>query len=109
MTTVRPSGASFYDELRLVAEADAYLRELRFGRSRAVETTKSYAGGIVLYLRWCRDTRRDWRTAARDHRTRMAWLAGCRRRPRRYERKASQFLAFTSIACTLTCYRRLSN
>jgi hypothetical protein len=26
---------------------------------------------------------------------------------RRYERKADHFLAFTSIACTLICYRRL--
>ena len=39
----------------------------------------------------------------------MAWLAGCRRRHRRYERQAIHFLAFTSIACTLTCYRRLTN
>jgi transposase len=39
----------------------------------------------------------------------MAWLAGCRRLHRRYERKAEHFLAFTSIACTLICYRRLTN
>ena len=38
----------------------------------------------------------------------MAWLAGCRRLHRRYERKASRFLAFTSIACTLICYRQLA-
>ncbi|GAB2809818.1 transposase [Streptomyces chlorus] len=38
----------------------------------------------------------------------MAWLAGCRRLHRRYEREATHFLAFTSIACTLTCYRRLT-
>ena len=38
----------------------------------------------------------------------MAWLAGCRRLHRRYERKAEHFLAFTSIACTLICYRRLT-
>jgi transposase len=37
----------------------------------------------------------------------VAWLAGCRRLHRRYERKAERFLAFTSIACTLICYRRL--
>ncbi|HEY0688077.1 MAG TPA: transposase, partial [Kribbella sp.] len=37
----------------------------------------------------------------------MAWLAGCRRPRRRYEREAGHFLAFTSIACTLICYRRL--
>ena len=39
----------------------------------------------------------------------MAWLAGCRRLHRRYERKADHFLAFTSIACTLIRYRRLTN
>nr|WP_285509406.1 IS5 family transposase [Streptomyces sp. NBRC 13847] len=38
----------------------------------------------------------------------MAWLAGCRRLHRRYERKAEHFLAFTSIACTLICFRRLT-
>lgn len=38
----------------------------------------------------------------------MAWLAGCRRLHRRYERKADHFLAFTGIACTLICYRRLT-
>lgn len=38
----------------------------------------------------------------------MSWLAGCRRLHRRYERKAEHFLAFTSIACTLICYRRLT-
>lgn len=37
----------------------------------------------------------------------MAWLAGCRRLHRRYERKADHVLAFTSITCTLICYRRL--
>jgi transposase len=38
----------------------------------------------------------------------MSWLAGCRRLHRRYERKADHFLAFSSIACTLICYRRLT-
>ncbi|MER6694954.1 transposase, partial [Streptomyces minutiscleroticus] len=38
----------------------------------------------------------------------MARLAGCRRPHRRYERKAEHFLAFTSIACTLICHRRLA-
>ena len=38
----------------------------------------------------------------------MAWLAGCRRLHRRYERKADHFLAFVGIACTLICYRRLT-
>lgn len=38
----------------------------------------------------------------------MARLADCRRIHRRYEGKADHFLAFTSIACTLLCYRRLT-
>jgi transposase len=37
----------------------------------------------------------------------MAWLNGCRRLHRRYERKPEHFLAFTAIACALICYRRL--
>ncbi|MGV9693912.1 IS5 family transposase [Streptomyces sp. NPDC003444] len=38
----------------------------------------------------------------------VSWLAGCRGLYRRHERKADRFLAFTSIACTLICYRRLT-
>jgi transposase len=38
----------------------------------------------------------------------VAWLAGCRRLHRRYERKADHFLAFAGIAATLICYRRLA-
>ncbi|GAA2605095.1 hypothetical protein GCM10010304_63540 [Streptomyces roseoviolaceus] len=39
----------------------------------------------------------------------MAWLVGCRRLHRRYERKADPFLAFTSIAGTLIWFRRLDS
>lgn len=38
----------------------------------------------------------------------VAWLSGCRRLHRRYERKAAHFLAFAGIAATLICYRRLA-
>lgn len=38
----------------------------------------------------------------------VAWLAGCRRLHRCYERKAEHFLAFDAIACTLICHRRLT-
>ncbi|MFB7059292.1 IS5 family transposase [Streptomyces vinaceus] len=38
----------------------------------------------------------------------VAWLAGCRRLHRRYERKAEHFLAFAGIAAVLICYRRLA-
>ncbi|SFH01842.1 hypothetical protein SAMN02787118_13827 [Streptomyces mirabilis] len=51
----------------------------------------------------------DWAATAGPSNAPTAWLAGCRRLHRRYERKAEHFLAFTSIACTLICYRRLTN
>jgi transposase len=38
----------------------------------------------------------------------VAWLAGCRRLHRRYERKAEHFLAFVGIVAALICYRRLA-
>jgi transposase len=38
----------------------------------------------------------------------MAWLNGCRRLHRRYERKPEHFLAFAGIAATLICHRRLT-
>ncbi|MFF7359140.1 IS5 family transposase [Streptomyces filipinensis] len=37
----------------------------------------------------------------------IAWLTGCRRLHRRYERKPDHFLAFTALAAALICYRRL--
>ncbi|MFD6327518.1 hypothetical protein ACFWOL_32925, partial [Streptomyces sp. NPDC058442] len=54
-----------------------------------------------------RNRARPWRAPHRAADP-TAWLAGCRRLHRRYERKADHFLAFTSIACTLICYRRLT-
>ncbi|GAA2017641.1 hypothetical protein GCM10009799_52020 [Nocardiopsis rhodophaea] len=38
----------------------------------------------------------------------IAWLGGFRRLAQRWERKGSNFLAMLSIACILTCYRRLA-
>jgi site-specific recombinase XerD len=62
------------DELEVMPVADRYLRELRFGRDRAESTTKSYAGGVALFLRWCGRTGRDWATAAADIGLFMVWL-----------------------------------
>jgi site-specific recombinase XerD len=47
-------------DLAVVGEADAFLRHVRLGRDGAELTTRSYAGGIALYLRWCERTGRDW-------------------------------------------------
>jgi integrase/recombinase XerD len=52
------------DTYRVVAGADGYLQHLRLGQDAAESTTKAYAEALALYLRWCEQTSRDWRTAA---------------------------------------------
>lgn len=73
-----PSGLRYWtvldDDLRVVVDADLFLRELRLARGRAELTTKAYAEGVVLYLRWCRVTGRDWRTAAEHLGLFVLWL-----------------------------------
>ncbi|WP_310729428.1 site-specific integrase [Streptomyces sp. N2A] len=62
------------DELAVVHDVDRFLRELRLARGRAESTTKAYAEGLVLFLRWCERTGRDWRTAAEEMGSFMLWL-----------------------------------
>ncbi|MFZ4302657.1 tyrosine-type recombinase/integrase [Streptomyces cinereoruber] len=73
-----PSGARYWtvvdDELQVIIEADRFLRELRLARGRAETTTKAYAEGVSLFLRWCTRTGRDWRTAVRDMGLFVLWL-----------------------------------
>jgi integrase/recombinase XerD len=73
-----PSGVRYWtvldENLVVVADADAFLRQVRFGRDNAESTSRAYAGGIALFLRWCRRTGRDWRTAAGDFGLFMTWL-----------------------------------
>jgi integrase/recombinase XerD len=73
-----PSGGRYTtvldEELSVVPVADRYLRELRFGRDRAEATVRSYAGGVVLFLRWCALTGRDWTIAASDVGLFITWL-----------------------------------
>src|SRR6478752_4377455 len=63
-----PSGARYWtvlDEgLAVVAVADGFLRQVRFGRDGAESTTKSYAHSIALFLRWCARTGRTWQAGA---------------------------------------------
>ena len=51
-----PSGARYWtvldEDLAVVAVADGFLRQVRFGRDGAESTTKSYAHSIALFLRW---------------------------------------------------------
>ncbi|MEV6048346.1 site-specific integrase [Streptomyces xanthochromogenes] len=75
---VLPSGTRYWtvvdDCLEVVEDADRFLREVRLSRGRAETTTKAYAEGVSLFLRWCEATRRDWRIAARDMGLFMLWL-----------------------------------
>jgi integrase/recombinase XerD len=62
------------DELRVVPEADAFLRHVRFGRDGSELTTKAYAGGIALFLRWCERTGRSWHSGVEHLGLFMMWL-----------------------------------
>lgn len=73
-----PSGVRYWtvvdEDLAVVPEADAFLRHVRFGRDQAELTTRTYAGHIALYLRWCIRTGRDWRVAAAELGMFIVWL-----------------------------------
>jgi integrase/recombinase XerD len=105
-----PSGSRYWtvldEAIDVVPVADLYLRELRFGRDRAESTTKAYAGGIALFLRWCGATGRDWREAADSIGLFMTWLKytpagggtvmlGPGARPARGERRVNRVLVAT--------------
>ena len=73
-----PSGARYWtvldDDLAVVGEADAFLRHLRFGRDCSELTTRSYAGAIALFLRWCGRTGRDWHSGVEHLALFVTWL-----------------------------------
>jgi integrase/recombinase XerD len=50
--------------LVVVDKVDAYLRHLRFGRSRAESTTKTYAGHLKRFHQWRLGRRLSWDDAA---------------------------------------------
>ena len=78
MVTLR-SGVRYWtvlDEgLAVVPAADSFLRQVRFGRDGAESTTKAYAGGIALFLRWCARSGRTWEAGAGQLGLFMTWLA----------------------------------
>lgn len=82
---VLPSGHRYWtvvdDGFHVLPVADEWLRFVRFGKSRSESTTKSYAGGAALYLRWCLATGRDWTAAPRDLGLFMVWLKYTPSRP----------------------------
>jgi integrase/recombinase XerD len=73
-----PSGARYWtvldEELSVVAAADSFLRQVRFGRDGAESTTRAYAGGIALFLRWCARTGREWQAGIGQLGLFMTWL-----------------------------------
>jgi integrase/recombinase XerD len=73
-----PSGVRYWtvldEDLAVVGVADAFLRHVRFGRDGSELTTRAYAGGIALYLRWCRRTGRTWRSGVEQLGLFITWL-----------------------------------
>ena len=59
----------------MVAVADSFLRQVRFGRDGAESTTKAYAGSIALFLRWCSRSGRSWPAGVEQLGLFMTWLA----------------------------------
>jgi integrase/recombinase XerD len=74
-----PSGVRYWtvldEELAVVAVADQFLRQVRFGRDGAESTTKAYANGIALFLRWCARSGRSWQAGVEQLGLFMTWLA----------------------------------
>jgi len=73
-----PSGARYWtvldEDLAVVGEADAFLRHVRFGRDGSELTTRAYAGGIALFLRWCARTGRHWHGGVEQLGLFITWL-----------------------------------
>lgn len=74
-----PSGTRYWtvldEDLAVVPAADSFLRQVRFGRDGAESTTRAYAGGIALFLRWCARTGRPWQAGIEHLGLFMTWLA----------------------------------
>ena len=73
-----PSGVRYWtvlgEDLAVVPVADSFLRYVRFGRDGAESTTKAYAGGIALFLRWCVTSGRTWQAGIEQFGLFMVWL-----------------------------------
>jgi len=73
-----PSGQRYWtvldEDLQVVAVADGFLRQQRFGRDGAESTTKAYAHAIALFLRWCARSGRSWQGGVEQLGSFMTWL-----------------------------------
>jgi integrase/recombinase XerD len=74
-----PSGQRYWtvldEDLQVVAVADGFLRQQRFGCDGAESTTKAYAHAIALFLRWCARSGRSWQGGVEQLGLFMIWLA----------------------------------
>ena len=74
-----PSGQRYWtvldEDLQVVAVADGFLRQQRFGRDGAESTTKAYAHAVALFLRWCARSGRSWQAGVEQLGLFMTWLA----------------------------------
>jgi integrase/recombinase XerD len=74
-----PSGQRYWtvldEDLQVVAVADDFLRQQRFGRDGAESTTKAYAHAVALFLRWCARSGRSWQAGVEQLGLFMTWLA----------------------------------
>ena len=62
------------EDLVVVPEADAFLRHLRLGRDCSELTTRSYAGGVALFLGWCAGSGRHWHVGVEQLGLFILWL-----------------------------------
>jgi integrase/recombinase XerD len=73
-----PSGVRYWtvldEDLAVVPAADGFLRQIRFGRDGAESTTRSYAGSIALFLRWCARGGYSWPAGVERLGSFMTWL-----------------------------------
>lgn len=76
-----PSGVRYWtvldEELAVVPDADAFLRHLRLGRDCSELTTRSYAGGVALFLGWCASSGRHWHVGVEQLGLFILWLRHC--------------------------------
>ena len=73
-----PSGARYWtvldEDLAVVGEADAFLRMSGSAAIGSEFTTRAYAGGIALFLRWCARTGRHWHDGVGQFGLFITWL-----------------------------------
>lgn len=107
-----PSGARYWtvldENLAVVEDADAFLRHVRFGRDGSELTTRSYAGGIALFLRWCARTGRQWQAGVEQLGLFITWLRHAESEPAGVETVSGAMLLAGPGAAPVRGARRIN-